>query len=347
MNIAILGASGAVGMQVLKCLNERNIKIDKLKLLASERSAGKIIKYNGNDVIIEKTTEDSFKGMDVVCGAAENDIAKEFAPHIVKAGAVFVDNSSAFRLEENVPLVVPQINKEDIKKHNGIIANPNCSTIITMMALYPINKLSKIKNVIATTFQAVSGAGVGGIDELYSQISSICEENTKKGYIPKDDGGANIKKDLASKTFKYQIAYNVIPAIGSFKENLYTTEEMKMQNEGRKIMHLPTLNVTCTCVRVPVMRSHCISVSLSTEEKLDLNKVREEITKSAGVKLVDDVANHKYPMPLSTCDKDIVEVGRIREDLVLENGISLFCSGDQIRKGAATNVVEIIEELAK
>ena len=345
MNIAILGATGAVGMQVLKCLEERKIKVDNLKLLASERSAGKIIKFNGNDIVIEKTTEDSFKGVDIVCGAAENDIAKTFAPHIVKAGAVFVDNSSAFRLDDDVPLVVPQINKEDIKKHRGIIANPNCSTIITMMALYPINKLSKITNVIATTFQAVSGAGVGGIDELYTQISTICDENKQKNYNPKSDGGASIKRDLPSNTFKYQIAYNVLPAIGSFKDNLYTTEEMKMQNEGRKIMHLPELNVTCTCVRVPVMRSHSISVSLSTEEKLDLNKVRDEISKSEGLKLVDEPSNHKYPMPLSTCDKDIVEVGRIREDLVLPNGIVLFCSGDQIRKGAATNVVEIIEEL--
>ena len=347
MNIAILGATGAVGMQVIKCLEERKIKVDTLKLLASERSVGKTLKFNGKEIPIEKTTEDSFNNIDVVCGAAENDIAKMYAPYIVKAGAVFVDNSSAFRLDDNVPLVVPQINKEDIKKHNGIIANPNCSTIITMMALYPINKLSKITNVIATTFQAVSGAGVGGIDELYTQNSIIYEDNKKNNYNPKVDGGANIKRDLPSKTFKYQIAYNVLPAIGSFKENLYTTEEMKMQNEGRKIMHLPDLKVTCTCVRVPVMRSHSISVSLSTEEKLDLDNVRNEISKSAGLKLVDDINNNKYPMPLSTCDKDVVEVGRIREDLVLKNGIALFCSGDQIRKGAATNVVEIIEELEK
>ena len=231
-------------------------------------------------------------------------------------------------MDENVPLVVPQINKEDIKKHNGIIANPNCSTIITMMAVYPINQLSEIKCMIASTYQAVSGAGVGGMRELREQMEALAKDENAK---------------LTHNTFKHQIAYNVLAGIGSATDNLYTTEEMKMQNEGRKIMHLPNLRVTCTCVRVPVMRSHSISVSVFTKDKLSLDAVRESIKKFEGVKLIDDIKNHIYPMPLNTSNQDLVEVGRIREDLTFENGISLFCSGDQIRKGAATNAVEILQ----
>lgn len=342
MKLGILGATGAVGMQMIKCLEERNIDCE-LKLFASKKSAGKSVKVkiNGNekDIIIEEATENSFAGLDFVLGAVESGFARIFAPHIVKTGAVFIDNSNAFRMDNDVPLVVPEINADDAKNNKGIISNPNCSTIITDMAIYSINKVSRIKSIIASTYQAVSGAGVYGMLALDEQIN----------YISKHDKLANHKilnmndEGLTSKAFKNQIAYNLIPCIGSFTDNDFTTEEMKMQNETRKIMHLSDLKVTCTCVRVPVMRSHSISVTLDLEKKLTVNDVKEILKNAKGVKLVDDKENSLYPMPLNTTDLDIVEVGRIREDLVFKNGISLFCCGDQIRKGAASNAVQILE----
>lgn len=345
MKVAILGATGCVGMQMLRCMEERNIKVDDLILLASENSKGRKINYLGKEYVVDVATENSFNGVDYVLGAVENAFAKKFSKAIVDSKAVFIDNSSAFRLDENVPLVIPEINEEDIKKNKGIIANPNCSTIITLMAVNPINKLSPIKKMIATTFQAVSGVGVNGIKELSDQLKELSKEDKdlKNDYTALE----GVRSDLPHKAFKYQIAYNVIPAIGSFNDNLYTTEEMKMQNESRKIMHLNDLIVTCTCVRVPVMRSHSISVSVSTERQLSFEEIKNSILNSKGVKLVDDINNDKYPMPLNTCNKDIVEIGRIRKDEVLDNGIALFCSGDQIRKGAATNAVQILECLIK
>ena len=330
MKIGILGASGAVGTQMIECLKERNFNISELRLFASEKSQGKIVEFNKEKIKIEVANENSFNGLDVVLGATSNAIAKQFAPHIVKSNAVFIDNSSAFRMDEDVPLVVPEINGSDAKKHKGIISNPNCSTIITMMAIEPINKLSEIEFIIASTYQAVSGAGIGGMNELREQMIVLSKDENEK---------------LEHKTFPHEIAYNLIPAIGSKTDNLYTTEEMKMQNEGRKILHLPNLKVTCTCVRVPVMRSHCISVTVVTKNKLDLSEVRKAIDNFDGVKLVDDIDNNIYPMPINTKNQDLVEVGRIRRDLVFDNGIALFCSGDQIRKGAASNAIDIIKYL--
>ena len=348
MKVAILGATGAVGMQMIKCIEERKIDCE-LKLLASKKSAGKKVKVNiaGNEkeLIIEETTNDSFNGMDFVLGAVEAEYSKVYAEAIVKAGAVFIDNSSAFRMDKDVPLVVPEINGEDAKNNKGIIANPNCSTIITDMAIYGINKVSKIKSIVASTYQAVSGAGVGGMKALDEQVEYLAKNsdipNHRISSHMKDEGAEGPK--FESDSFKYQIAYNLIPCIGSFTENDFTTEEMKMQNESRKIMHLPDLKVTCTCIRVPVMRSHSISVTLDLEKKLTVEEVKKALSNVKGVKLVDDQKNHLYPMPLNTTDKDIVEVGRIRQDLVFENGITLWCCGDQIRKGAATNAVQILE----
>ena len=257
-----------------------------------------------------------------------------------------------------MPLVVPEINGEDAKNNKGIIANPNCSTIITDMAIYGINKVSKIKSIIASTYQAVSGAGIGGMKALDEQVEYLAKHsdipNHRISSLMKDGdsnrvnqsnnvGASTTSLEFTSDAFKYQIAYNLIPCIGSFTENDFTTEEMKMQNETRKIMHLPDLKVTCTCIRVPVMRSHSISVTLDLEKKLTVDEVKKALSNVKGVKLVDDEKNDLYPMPLNTTDKDIVEVGRIRKDLVFENGISLFCCGDQIRKGAATNAVQILE----
>lgn len=322
MKIGILGATGAVGRQMLDCLIEQEIPVDDLVLLASKKSAGQIIKFKDKDYEVKEVNHDSFKGLDVVLGASSNEVAKQYKDDIVKAGAVFIDNSSAFRMDDDVPLIVPEINGSDVKKHKGVISNPNCSTIITLMAINAINKLSKVKVMIASTYQAVSGAGKGGIDELNNEINDI---------------------DYKPSVFPYTIAYNCIPCIGSLKDNLYTSEEMKMENEGKKILHNDDLRVTCTCVRVPVLRSHCISVSLKCERVLSVNEVKEALSKEDGVILYDDVLDNKYPMPLVTSDQDKVYVGRIREDRVLEGGISLFCSGDQIRKGAASNAVGIIK----
>ena len=323
-NVAILGATGAVGREMYKVLMERKFPIGQLKLLASARSAGKVL--DGHTV--EEATENSFQGMDIVLGAASNDLAKRMAPHIKAAGAVFVDNSSAFRLDDSVPLVVPEINPEDAQKHNGIIANPNCSTIISLVAIHALKELSPIEAITASTYQAVSGAGAGGLAELEAQVRAYAEG-----------------KPLAAETFPYQIAFNLIPQIGSPCENGYTTEEMKMQNEGRKILHLPEMKVTCTCVRVPVLRSHSISLSVRTREKISVEAAREAIAKAKGCKLVDDLANKQYPMPLDTSDQDLVYVGRIRDDLVDNRALALWCAGDQIRKGAATNAVQIAELL--
>ena len=328
--VAVLGATGAVGQEMIKILQERNFPVGKLKPLASARSAGKTLKFRGEDVVIEEARDEAFQGVDIVLGAAENDIAKKFAPAIVKAGAVFVDNSSAFRLDPNVPLIVPEINPEDVKNHHGIISNPNCSTIITVTAVNALNAMSPIRTMTASTYQAVSGAGAGGPIELMNEVEALSKGET---YEPK--------------VFSHQIAFNLIPQIGGEQFEGYTSEEMKMQNEGRKIMHLPDLRVSCTCVRVPVVRSHSISVSLHFDKHISVQEAREAIAKAPGCRLVDDLANKQYPMPLDTSNQDIVFVGRIRPDLTDDNGLCLWCCGDQVRKGAATNAIQIAELLVK
>ena len=328
--VAILGATGAVGQEMIKILEERNFPVGKLIPLASARSAGKTLTFKGEEVVIAEACESAFEGVDIVLGAAENDIAKKFASAIVAAGAVFVDNSSAFRLRDDVPLVVPEVNPEDVKWHKGIISNPNCSTIITVTAVNALNAIAPIRTMTASTYQAVSGAGAGGPIELMNEVEALRKGET---YEPK--------------VFSHQIAYNLIPQIGGESFEGYTSEEMKLQNEGRKIMHLPELKVTCTCVRVPVVRSHSISASLHFDRPISVAEVREAISKAPGVKLVDDLSKKMYPMPLDTSDQDIVFVGRIRPDLTDECGISLWCCGDQVRKGAATNAIQIAELLVK
>ena len=328
--VAVLGATGAVGQEMMNILEERNFPVGKLVPLASARSAGKCLKFRGEDVVIQEACDSAFEGVDIVLGAAENDIAEKFAPAIVKAGAVFVDNSSAFRLNPDVPLIVPEVNPEDAKNHKGIISNPNCSTIITVTAVNALNKLSPIKSMVASTYQAVSGAGVAGMAELEKQVEALRT-------------GAPVE----AKTFAYQIAYNLIPQIGGEQCDGYTSEEMKLYFEGRKIMHLPEMNVSCTCVRVPVMRSHSISVKLHFDRPVSVEEAREILKDAPGVKLVDDLKNKQYPMPLDTSGQDIVYVGRIRPDLTDENGLCLWCCGDQVRKGAATNCIQIAELLVK
>ena len=328
--VAVLGATGAVGQEMMRILEERNFPVGKLIPLASARSAGKTLKFKGEDVTIQLACDEAFEGVDIVLGAAENDIAEKFAPAIVKAGAVFVDNSSAFRLDPNVPLIVPEVNAEDAKHHKGILSNPNCSTIITITAVNALNQLSPIKTMTASTYQAVSGAGAGGPIELMNEVEALRVGET---YEPK--------------VFSHQIAYNLIPQIGGEQFEGYTSEEMKMQNEGRKIMHLPELKVSCTCVRVPVVRSHSISVSVHFDRPVTVEEVREVLKDAPGVKLVDDLKNKQYPMPLDTSGQDIVYVGRIRPDLTDDCGICLWCCGDQVRKGAATNCIQIAELLVE
>ena len=323
--VAVLGATGAVGREMIKVLEERNFPIGELLPLASAKSAGKTLKFRGEDVTVREVTDAAFAGCDIVLGASPNPVAKQYAKSIVAAGAVFVDNSSAFRMDPEVPLVVPEINPEDAKNHHGIISNPNCSTIIALVAVNGINKLSPIRSMTVSTYQAVSGAGAGGPKELLAQTAALAEG-----------------KQVAPEVFRYRIAYNLIPQIGDFLDNGYTTEEMKMQNEGRKILHLPSLSVGCTCVRVPVVRSHSISISLKTERDISVEEAKSAIAAAPGCRLVDDPANYVYPMPLDTSDQDLVYVGRVRRDIV-SGGLSLFCCGDQVRKGAATNTVQIAE----
>ena len=325
MKIGIVGATGAVGRQMIDCLIERNMNVEELRLFASSSSAGKKIDFKGNEITIQEVKDGCFDGLDYVLGAVGNELSKQYWPLIQRSNSVFVDNSSAFRMEDDVPLVVPEINGEDALKHKGLIANPNCSTIITMMAVAPINRLSKIRYMYASTYQAVSGAGIKGFEELEEQIEKL---KNNESFEPK--------------VFRKQIAFNCIPEIGSYLDNGYTTEEMKMQNEGSKILHLPELKVSCTCVRVPVYRSHAISVDLVTEDKLDLEEVRKAINGFENVEYKEDI-----PTQAEVSDKDIVYAGRLRRDLCNDNGLNLWCCGDQIRKGAATNAVEIIEYLEK
>lgn len=327
MKIAIVGATGAVGQQMLQCLEERNVE-GEVKLLASSRSKGKVVSYKGKDLVIEELCEDSFNDVDYALGATENDITKMWMPWAQKNHVVVVDNSSAYRLDKDVPLVIPEINPEDIQKHHGIIANPNCATIIALVALNELKKEFGIKRMIVSTYQAVSGAGVKGIHDLEAQA--------KDPSIP-------------STAFPYQIAYNLIPQIGDFDDQGISKEEWKMQNEGRKIWHDENLLVSCTCVRVPILRSHSESIFIECEKEVDVAKARACIEKAAGCRLKDDPQNKIYPMPLDTTNQDDVFVGRFRKDIADPSGhsLSLFCCGDQIRKGAATNAVQILQELLK
>lgn len=329
-NIAILGATGEVGREMLKVIGEYHIPVDRLRLLASARSAGNKVKFDGKAVTVEEAGDDSFEGMDFVLGAVQNPMSIRFAPAIKASGAVYIDNSSAFRMDPEVPLVIPEINGDDALKNNGIVANPNCSTIITLMAVAALNDLSPIEDMIVSTYQAVSGAGKAGLDELEDETRAIV------------NGG-----EIEPRVFPTQIVQNVIPFIGSYKDNLYTTEEMKMQNEGRRILHLPSLKVSCTCVRVPVMRSHSISVVVRTTRKISIQEAVEAIGNFPGVRMADDIDGRDYPTPVDTSDQDLVWVGRVREDLTSDRGLALWCCGDQVRKGAASNAVQILKYIAE
>ena len=330
--VAVLGATGVVGQQMLRCLEERDFPVKELVPLASARSAGKTLRFAGKDVEVREAVPDAFEGVDIVLGAADDSTAKALLPEAVKRGAVCVDNSHAFRLEDTVPLVIPEINGSDVEWNQGIISNPNCATIIALVPLWPLHEAAGMTRLVVSTYQAASGAGMPGLTELEREMAMVAAGEEVGDTSP----------------FAYQLAANLIPQIGGFNDEAYTSEEMKLQNEGRKICHLPELRVNCTCVRVPIMRSHSESITVEFERPITPDEAREVLASAPGVRVVDDPASLRYPMPLETSDQDLIFVGRIRRDLSAPEDVSsltFFCCGDQIRKGAATNAVQIAELL--
>lgn len=327
-HIAIVGATGAVGEQMLRVLEQRQFPIASLRLLASARSAGTELSFQGQTIFVEELKKESFSGVDIALFSAGGEISKQFVPHAVNAGTVVIDNSSAFRMEPSVPLVVPEINPQDAKQHQGIIANPNCSTVIALMALAPLHKAFGLSRVIASTYQAVSGTGARGIEELRSQVAAF-----SKG------------EPIVSKVYPHQIAFNLLPHVDAFLETGYTKEEMKFQNESRKILHLPYLQTSITCVRVPVYRAHSLSIHAEFEETVSLAKAEEALLAAPGVDLIDDLAQALYPMPLEVQGLDQCHVGRLRLDSALPNALAFWVCGDQLLKGAALNAVQIAELL--
>lgn len=328
-HVAVVGATGAVGREMIQCLVERNFPLSRLTLLASARSAGQELSFGNDQLTVQELTENSFAGVDIALFSAGGSISTTFAPIAAAAGCVVIDNSSAFRLDPDVPLVIPEINPAAVQEAaRGIIANPNCSTIITLMGLAPLHRAFGLQGVIASTYQAVSGSGAQGIAELESQMQALVS-------------GDPVVKNV----YPHQIAHNVIPHVDVFQEGGYTKEEQKMLFEGRKILGLPNLKVTCTCVRVPVMRSHSISVTALFDREPSLDEARSALDHQPGLKLVDDPAHGVYPVPLETTGRDDCEVGRLRQDQVLPKALALWIVGDQVRKGAALNAVQIAELL--
>lgn len=328
MKVAIVGASGAVGQEFLRVLDEQNFPIDELMLFGSKRSAGRTYTFKGKEYVVKELCHnDDFKGVDIAFTSAGAGTSKEFAETITKYGAIMIDNSSAFRMDEDVPLVVPEVNGDDaFNTPRNIIANPNCTTIQMVVALKAINDLSPIKSIHVSTYQAASGAGAAAMDELVNQHKELAEG-----------------KEPTIEKFAYQLAYNVIPHIDVFMDNGYTKEEMKMYHETKKIMHAPELNVSATCVRVPVMRAHSEAIWVETERPISVEEAREAFSKANGVVVIDNPANKEYPMPLFVANQDPVYVGRIRKDLTNEKGLSFWVVGDQIKKGAALNAVQIAQ----
>lgn len=329
-HVAVVGATGAVGIEMIQTLEKRQFPVGKLTLLASARSVGKKLKFKGADVTVTELKKDSFAGIDIALFSAGGSISKEFAPLAAKQSCVVVDNSSAFRMDDAVPLVIPEINAADVKWHKGIIANPNCTTAITLMALYPLHAAFGCRRIFASSYQAVSGTGAKAIEELKRQVNQIVHD-----------------QPVTKEVYPHQIAFNVLPHVDSFLATGYTKEEMKMENEGRKIMHHPAFRASVTCVRVPVYRSHSVAVSAEFEKPVTVTAAREVLLRAPGLDVVDEPENKKYPMPLFTSEKYNCEVGRLRMDCALENGLCFWVSGDQLLKGAALNAVQIAEELLK
>ncbi len=329
-HVAVVGATGAVGIEMIKTLEKRHFPVGQLTLLASARSVGKTLKFRNEDITVKELTKTSFTGIDIALFSAGGSISKEFAPIAAQAGCVVVDNSSAFRMDDQVPLVVPEVNAADIAKHKGIIANPNCTTAITLMALYPLHAAFGCKRIFASSYQAVSGTGAKALIELERQVDQIVH-------------GQPVTREV----YPHQIAFNVLPHVDSFLPTGYTKEEMKMENEGRKIMHHPNFRASVTCVRVPVYRAHSVAVSAEFEKPVTVEAAREVLRKAPGLQVIDDPARNQYPLPLYLAEQYDCAVGRIRKDCAMDNGLSFWVSGDQLLKGAALNAVQIAEELVK
>jgi aspartate-semialdehyde dehydrogenase len=329
-HVAIVGATGAVGLEMIKTLEKRDFPVGQLTLLASARSAGKKLLFRGQPIAIKELTKDSFAGVDIALFSAGGSISKEFAPIAAKTGCVVIDNSSAFRMDDSVPLVIPEINPGDLRHHHGIIANPNCTTAITLMALYPLHQAFQVTRIFASSYQAVSGTGAKAIEELKRQVGQIV-------------AGLPVTREV----YPHQIAFNVLPHVDVFLPNGYTKEEVKMENEGRKIMHHPGFRASVTCVRVPVYRAHSVAVSAEFAKPVTVEAARAVLRKAPGLEVVDDPGKKEYPLPLYAAEKYNCQVGRIRLDSALDNGLCFWVAGDQLLKGAALNAVQIAEELLK
>jgi aspartate-semialdehyde dehydrogenase len=327
-HIAVVGATGAVGAEFFRVIERRNFPVASMRALASGKSAGKKLKFRNESVTVEELDEKSFDKIDIAFFSAGGNISREFVPIAKKAGAVAIDNSSVFRMDPDVPLVIPEINGEDVKLHRGVIANPNCTTAVALMAIYPLHRAFGVKRVFASSYQAVSGSGQRAINELKEQVTAATED-----------------RQSTAKVYPHAIAFNVLPHVDVFLDGGYTKEEMKMQNEGAKIMRLPEFRASVTCVRVPVYRAHSVAVSAEFEKKVSVEQAREVLAKAPGLELVDEPHKNRYPMPLNVAGKDNCEVGRVRLDCAFENGLAFWVSGDQLLKGAALNAVQIAELL--
>lgn len=327
-HVALVGATGAVGAEFLGLLERRSFPVASLRAISSPRSAGRKLAFKAHPIVIEELTERSFDNVDIAFFSAGSDISRQWAPIARQAGAVVIDNSPAFRMDDDVPLVIPEINGEDVRNHRGLIANPNCTAAVALMAIYPLHQAFGVRRVIASSYQAVSGTGARAIAELEEQVQA-----------------AAVGKIAVPKIYPHPIAFNVLPHVGSFMTDGYTTEEEKLQSEGRKIMHLPTFKASITCVRVPVYRAHSISVAAEFERPVSLAEAREVLVKAPGLDLVDEPNKNRYPMPLKVAGRDNCEVGRLRLDRAFDNGLSFWVAGDQLLKGAALNAVQIAELL--
>jgi aspartate-semialdehyde dehydrogenase (peptidoglycan organisms) len=327
-HIAVVGATGAVGAEFFRVIERRNFPVASMRALASGKSAGKKLKFRDQSITVEELGEKSFDKIDIAFFSAGGNISREFVPIAKKAGAVAIDNSSVFRMEADVPLVIPEINPDDVKQHRGVIANPNCTTAVALMAIYPLHRAFGVKRVFASSYQAVSGSGQRAINELKEQVAAATED-----------------RESTAQVYPHPIAFNVLPHVDVFLESGYTKEEMKFQNEGAKIMHVPNFRASITCVRVPVYRAHSVAVSAEFEKKVSVEQAREVLAKAPGLELVDEPHKNRYPMPLNVAGKDNCEVGRVRLDCALENGLAFWVSGDQLLKGAALNAVQIAELL--
>jgi len=346
-HIAVVGATGAAGTELLRVLKRRSFPVASLRPIGSARSIGKSIQFCGDSLPVEKLDAESFDKIDIAFFSAGGDVSRKFVPVACQADAIAIDKSSAFRMDPHVPLVIPEINAEDVKLHRGVVANPNCTTTVMLMALHPLHKIFRVHRVFVASYQAVSGSGTRGVEELTRQTKAWTENCSRRpmGDVEQPGSTPPATTSAPDTVFPHPIAFNLLPHVDSFLENGYTKEEVKMQDETRKIMHLPTLRVSATCVRVPVYRAHSVAVTAEFERPVSIQQAREVLSKAPGLDLVDEPHSNQYPMPLNVAGKDNCQVGRVRLDCALDNGLSFWVSGDQLLKGAALNAVQIAELL--